>query len=587
MQHGVLAELAGIDYLRDLARQLESTPHGRRGALITRAAEFMSCSEQTLRNRLRKVGFSPDRKLRSDAGDSRVPDAEVKAVAAIMISSQRANGKMLLPVCDAIEIALANAVLSVRVSTETMLRRMRQLSCHPQQLARPEPHVTMRSLHPNHVWQLDASICVIYYLRNGRVGVMDERNFNARKPANLAKVSNLRVMRYALTCHTSGSTFARYYMAAGENQHTLFEFLMEAMHARPGGVMHGVPWMLVWDAGAANLAHGIQGLLTALAIRHYAHIPGNPRAKGQIECTHNIIERKFEGRLTFTTIDSVEQLNDHLDTWLKSFNGADVHSRTGHTRWGVWQTIRPEQLRLCPPLELCRELLFAKPATRTVKGNLTISFALKGYGPAFYSVAALPDVRVGDQVTVTANPYRMPNVFVVYLDEHGATRYLECDPIAMDVYGFPVDAPTFGESFHSHADTRVEHARKEAYALAYGERETLEAQSAKAKGRVAFNGAIDPFKDSRERAAQVPTFMERRGTELHVPSPVQIELKPLSFVQALIELHHQLGRRLEDHEQALVKQLHPEGIPEQDLPQLLQRLLDPTPVAAPRLVAVK
>ncbi len=374
------AELAGIDYLRDLARQLESTPHGRRGALVTRAAGFMSCSEQTLRNRLRKVGFSPDRKLRRDAGDSRVSDGEVKAVAAIMISSQRANGKMLLPVGDAIEIAIANAVLSVRVSTETMLRRMRQLSCHPQQLARPEPHVTMRSLHPNHVWQLDASICVIYYLRNGRVGVMDERNFNARKPANLAKVSNLRVMRYALTCHTSGSTFARYYMAAGENQHTLFEFLMEAMHARPDGVMHGVPWMLVWDAGAANLAHGIQGLLTALAIRHYVHIPGNPRAKGQIESTHNVIERKFEGRLTFTTIDSVEQLNDHLDTWLCSFNGADVHSRTGHTRWGVWQTIRPEQLRLCPPVELCRELLFAKPATRTVKGNLTISFALKGYG---------------------------------------------------------------------------------------------------------------------------------------------------------------------------------------------------------------
>ncbi|MEW5833626.1 MAG: transposase [Pseudomonadota bacterium] len=578
-------ELAQLDYLRSVATRLRSAGHGQRGAVVDEAMRWLGVSRQTLYDRLKTVGYSTGRKIRADKGDSRVSVDEVKAVAGILRASQRSTGKELLPVGDAIDIALANGMLAERVAPETMLRLMRLNHCHPRQLARPEPHVDMRSLHPNHVWQLDASVCVLYYLRNGRCGVMDERKFNVRKPRDLASVSNQRLLRYAVTDHYTGNVLCRYYNVAGEDQLTLFDFLMWSMHHTDDHLMHGVPHLLVWDAGSANMSHAISALLTGLMIRHWTHKPGNPRAKGQVEVHHNVIERKFEGRLTFTQIESVEQLNGHMTSWLRAFNGTHKHSRHGHTRDGLWQTIRQDQLRLCPPVELCQALMHSKPEPRRVNGNLTVKFTAKGFASALYSVEHVPNVRAGEYVTVAVNPYRAPSIFVIGEAEDGATRYIECDPIATDQAGFAITAPVFGESYASKIDTPVDTARKDLNQAAYGERESLDAIDARNKGRLAFDGKVDPFADVREAAAKAPSHILRRGTELDVPNPVHVELRPLGHVQALFELRARLGRTLEQHEAEAVREWYPDGIPETDLDAIAQRLLNPQP-QRPRLSVV-
>ena len=587
-------ELAEIELLRAYAQRLTHAPHRGRGAIADEGARRLGVSVQTYYTRLRKVGFASGRKLRSDKGDSRVSIDEVKQVAAMLQASRRTTGKSLLPVVDAMDVAAANGLLTEAVSPTTMLRLMRKEGCHPAQLAQPTPHTSMRSLHPNHVWQLDASICVLYYLRNGRAAVLDERTFNARKPRDLARVSPLRVMRYAATDHYSGDVIARYYEAAGEDQQTVFDFLMHAMQASPGRVMHGVPWMMVWDAGSANQSHGVVNLLDQLAVRHWAHIPGNPRAKGQIEVSHNVIERKFEGRLTFTRVDGIEQLNAHLDTWLRAFNGSNVLRRHGHQRDAVWQTIRADQLRLCPPIQTCAMLLHSRPEPRVVVGNLTITFKVRGHERATYSVAHVPSVRVGERVEVVANPYRAPAVFVVGKDEDGSTRFWECEPLALDAAGFVSTAPVFGERYAAQADTDVDQARKDANEAAYGERDTLDATAAKTKGAIAFIGRIDPFADVREKAEQTPAFMQRRGTELHLPNPMHVELKPLDHVAALLELRSRLGRNLEPAESAAVRAWFPDGVPPEELDGLVARVEQlqsagdmPAPTHAPRLVAVR
>lgn len=575
-----------MDYLRGMALRLRAAGHGQRGPLLDEAMRWLDISKPTLYDRLRLVGWSSGRKLRADKGDSRVSEAEVKAVAGILRASQRQTGKELLPVGDAIDMALANGLLAERVSPETMLRLMRRHDCHPRQLARPEPHVNMRSLHPNHVWQLDASVCVLYYLRNGRVGVMDERKFNQRKPRDLAKVSNQRVMRYAVTDHYTGDVLSRYYNVAGEDTHTLFEFLMWAMQRKEGHVMHGVPWMLVWDAGSANQSHAIGALLTALMIRHWAHTPGNPRAKGQVECVHNIIERKFEGVLTFARIDSVEQLNVEMDHWLRAFCGTFKHSRHKHTRDALWQTIRQDQLRLCPPVELCQMLMHSKPVQRIVNGNLTVKYTVKGHESAVYSVEHVPNVRVGETVTVAVNPYRAPSIFVIGEAEDGATRYIECEPIATEAAGFFANAPVFGESYASKPDTVVDTARKDLNEAAYGERDTLDATAARNKGRLAFDGQIDPFKHMREAAAAAPSHIMRRGTDMDVPDPVHVELKPLSHLQAAFEMRARLPRQLTADDNARIREWYPDGVPEAALDALAARLDAPEPVQRPRLSVV-
>lgn len=580
---------AETDLLRSIAAQLQGAGHGERAEILERATERLGCSTPTLYRKLQRVGWTSGRKLRTDRGESALTREETLAVAAIMRASRRANGKMLLPVEDALEIALANGQLRKRASPATVLRMMRAHGCHPSQMGADTAHTTMRSLHPNHVWQLDASVCVLYRIRGQGVAVMDQRKFNERKPRDLQSIINQRVLRYAVTDHASGAVYARYYEAAGEDQYTLFEFLMAAFQARAEGVMHGVPLMMVWDAGSANMAHGIRNLFTALAIDHWTHKPGQPRAKGQVEGVHNIIERKFEGRLSITRTDSVEQLNAQLDMWLADFNGIREHRRHGASRWAMWQTIRPDQLRLCPPIETCRALMIAKPQPRTVDGALTISYAVKGYTAGRYSVAHIADVRVGEQVMVAVNPYCAPNIYVLREDAEGRTRYIECEAQQQDRFGLPIDAPVWGEQYQRPAQRDVDRARGDVNALAYGERDTVDADNAKAKGRVAFDGAIDPFRDLAERAAQVPAHMQRRGTELHVPNPAQVEIKPMTLVEALFELRARLGRALTREESARVAELHPEGVPHEALDALTATILDP-PVhteSRPRLVAIK
>ena len=75
------------------------------------------------------------------------------------------------------------------LSIDAISRALRQHHMHPDQLRAPSPALELASLHPNHVWQLDASICVLYYLKirlkgSGDTGlrVMSAAEFNKTNP---------------------------------------------------------------------------------------------------------------------------------------------------------------------------------------------------------------------------------------------------------------------------------------------------------------------------------------------------------------------------------------------------------------------
>ncbi|HBN5449237.1 TPA: integrase, partial [Klebsiella oxytoca] len=105
----------------------------------------------------------------------------------------------------------------------------------------PAPAVQLASRHPNHVWQLDASICVLYYLKNPAKGVkgdtglriMDEKEFNKNKPANVAKVVNDRVWSFEGTDHTTGWIYLEYRFG-GETTENFTSVLINMMQERGG-----------------------------------------------------------------------------------------------------------------------------------------------------------------------------------------------------------------------------------------------------------------------------------------------------------------------------------------------------------------
>ena len=334
-----------IRHFDHVAAELRDAPRGKKGDIVSRTAQFLGCSKDRVYRGLKAVGWGSQRQSRQDRGNSRVSREEAAMVASIMRQSTRNSGKRLLSVEDALEIALANPVSGVKTqaSPDTYARVMREHGLHPDQVARATPFTQMRSLYPNHVHQFDVSICVLYYLDKGGLAVMDEKRFYKNKPQNVAKVSNQRVLRYLITDHYSGAFYVEYFQAAGEDQETLFEFLMRAWpkRAHPHDPFHGVPEMMVWDAGSANQSHLIRNLLDQLQVDHWAHTPGQPRSKGQVERYHELIERGFEGRLSLMKIESLEALNSAAHTWMRRFSATKAHTRSGTTRYGLWQTIKP------------------------------------------------------------------------------------------------------------------------------------------------------------------------------------------------------------------------------------------------------
>ena len=590
-------ELAEVEFLTATADRLRMAGHGARGALAAEAARRLGVSVQTLYTRLRKVGFSSGKRLRSDKGDARITEQEIRDVAA-MLGNRRAQGKRIAVVGDAIDIARANGKLSAPISTTTALRLMRLHHCHPAQIDKATPHQPLRTLYPNQLWQLDPSLCVLYYLpqRGSGLQVMDERSFNARKPVALARTLKERVLRYVVTDHYSGAIHLRYVMAPGETQEGLFEVLVEAMTQRDGFVVHGVPEQIVWDAGSANMAHGVQNLLRSLGVRQWPHMPGNPRAKGQVECANNIIERRFEARLAFMRVDDLGQLNAAADAWSRDFNSTQVHRRHSHTRWALWSSRAGGHIRLCPPRAVCETLLTSRPEPRKVNGELTISFKPRGFERADYCVAHIPNVHNGDELQVIVSPYAAPNIYVVVRDKENAERFIECAPRVRDDVGFYADAPVPGEQYARPADTVVDASRKDISQRLWGSVERDAADKARKQGRVAMDGAINPMADIEQRASDLPQHIRRPGSELHLPNKAYVEELPKSIVDLAGDLRYARGTGFTAIEHERVNTLYPDAIPADIYPALLAQLVrgelpalpGESPIAAPpRLYAVR
>lgn len=565
-----------IQHLLKVGAELETASHGERGELIAKAAKALNYSEQWIRETLKELGFIKRRKTRSDKGQSSVTRDQCVLIGNMIMQASRDNGKQLMSLKQAIVIASANGLISADVSESTVSREMRRHKVHPSQLGKPTPHKQVRSLHPNHVWQFDVSVCVLYYLKKSKgLKVMPRDEFYKNKLENVYRIKNDRVLRYLITDHNSGAFYVEYFNTPGENTETLVKFLLNAFIKRDGDPLHGVPFMLVWDAGTANQSHLVKGMLERLQVLTHTHAVGSPRAKGQVERTHNLVEREFESRLSMLQIDTIEQLNTKAQQWAQMFNSTQPHSRHGHTRYGLWQTIRQDQLRICPPRDLCFSLLQkARPASRKVAGDLTISYAVAGFGSHTYSVECIPDVCIGDQVQVTYNPYQAPNVIAIHENLDGEKIHYELEAIEFDAAGFKVDAPVYGQSYSPARDTPVDTLKKQMNREAYGVETDLEVKQVRKARKPAFDGQLDPFADVD--AVKVPSFMQRKGRALEIKHAVRALETRLSYVRAVPMICDSIGinHGSEDAKQLTreFKRRFPDGIPEESLFEFTEQM---------------
>jgi len=564
------------------ASQLLAAPHGSKGRIASALAEQLGCSVQTAYRHLSKVTAAlKPRKRRSDAGELSLTRDEAASIAAIVEETRRLTGTGALPVEEAVDALRANGRIEamlvdmatgeiVPLSTSAICRAIRHYGFHRDQLAAATPAARLSSPHPNHLWQIDASVSRQFYLADDGTRVMDKREFYRGKPGNFTKIAERRLWRYAITDHASGA-IELFYVLGAESSANLLSALIHAMSRREIGTMHGVPKLLMMDPGSAMTATSTSSFLAACGIETIINEVGNARAKGQVENANYLIETHFEALLKLRApVTSLEEINTLAQQWAQAYNATRIHSRTGYTRRDGWLRITQDQLRLAPAVEVLRQLATSAPKACTVR-DCMIRFRAQQY-----DVRGVPGLINGQRVDVVVNA----------LDPEGSVRVLmpgtqDCAPvhyiaprIGRDDWGFLDSAAQVGTEYRTAPETPADAARKELDRLAMQVHTDAEAAVARKAKRVAFGGQVDPMKHLRE--ANVTPSLPRSGRIAQVdapqvlaaqriePAPIRAELPPLNHVEAAMRLKplvEAAGSAWSPDHYARTAQRWPEGLP--------------------------
>ena len=567
---------AMIEALLDVAHRAQAAGHGKKEAVYAAACQLLGLSRATLMRNLREVTVKSDRKRRSDAGQTCLTRGDAQLLSAAMMEGYRANDKSIVALRKALQVLRANRpgfacaidqdTGEIRqISESACARALRTHNMHPEQMRQPEPVQALASAHPNDVWQLDFSISTLFYVPGqGQSGMQDmpPGEFYSNKPENFEKIKRQRLLRGAITDHTSGAIFVLY-QQGGESMQNMAELLLSAIAQRPGQQMYGVPFQLMVDPGS-GAGGAFKNLARRLQINLIINEAGNPRAKGQVENAHNLIETDFESGFKFTHVPSIEWINDKAQSWMRHYNSVKVHSRHGMPRWNKWMQITEQQLRLVDA-KLARELLTHEPATPKVDRELQVRFAGR-----VWSVKDVPGVLVGEKLSVTYNPFNKDGAYVVDRDVDGNELLIEIPEVKYDEHGFAEGAALIGREFKSLADTTAAANRKLVERVATGASTDEQAAASRKAKQLPFGGTIDPYKHHDELPAA--TMLPRKGTELQ--PAVATREAPAAILNSfeIATRLRAMGMQMDREKTGQIRAWYPDGIAEDQLQALYDRL---------------
>lgn len=543
---------------KDLARELTAAQPADRAGVIEKYRGLTGKSRETLYKIAGRNGFESDRKQREDKGvlKSGLTNDQIRYVAGLIYTTGRENKGPIMPVDEALEIAFDNGIIDrgqISVGRMTAILRERQLD--KEQMKAPTPHTEMRSLHPNYCHLADVSVCIQYYLKNGKMGIMDERDFYKNKPDSFAKIKQ-KLLRYVLDDHFSGRYLFRYYVAEGESRENLWDFLKWCWRLKADMAlnMHGVPFYLLMDANSAQKSHAMQNFFRGLNVTIPKGKPYNPRRQGAVETTHNIIEKRFETKLRICPAFDVEELNAWAMDYMTWHHASRPHSRHGMTRLESWQLIKPEQLRIMPDDDILN-ILFVEPEVACQVRNYRFS-----YRGEEFNVKHLPEMHHNARVMVTINPYRWKEeqvVSVMWRDtpyEVQAIRRLD----ALQG-GFSVGAAIIGQEYKAQPESGIQKDIKRINEMAYGEREPK-------KGDIPFEGTL-VMGHQAEKVANLAA-LPRRGTPMEISRPAEAARKP---VMELFKRLRSEGVTITAETNAALREEFGDGITAAGIEQVLQR----------------
>ncbi|MCX8505612.1 MAG: transposase family protein [Alphaproteobacteria bacterium] len=578
-------DIENAEYLRNVAKTLAAAAHGKKSSIHAEAMARLGVSKSTLFILLAEnAGYNSGRKTRADAGKSKISIDALERVASMQYASKNATGVAQLPAKTAIEIAQAQidpitgeigAGLNAHVST--IRRHLRRAKLDAKSLKTPAAHVNIRSNHPNQLWEIDASVAAMFYMDKDGLHGIDGKKFYKNKPENETKIQAQRVIRYVITDHYSAAFYVHYCIGS-ESAENLIDALINAVQKRDhSDPFSGVPLNIFTDQGSANKSALFQNLLERLSIKFTAHLPGNARATGQVEKHHHIVQSQFETRLRFAQSLNLIDLQKQCDDWRIAYMTTAIHTRHKKSRHAAWLEIKPDQLRIAPPIDTCRKLLQTKPILATVAADMSISHSPLGTGARRYDVRGIEGAYPKAKLTIVVNPYRAPAIDVL-LDAAGIAssrggaqqlKSITIEPMEYYAGGFWQNSVEFG-TYNAIAATPADERLDKMRDAAWGAKNAQQEDKIKTDKIVALGGKIDPFAD----IAAIPKreYIAKRGMELQPNIPVIAEL-PLSVAAAAVQLKRLCGDAWNPAHYQNLSQNYPNGIARDEIPAFAERIL--------------
>ena len=566
-----------MQIIMNAAHELAATPHGARGPVVARVAEGLGRSvgrtTALISAAQKRLGLAQPRKRRADAGESALSAAELEDIAGAMLHDRRA-GKWMIPVGETIDMLHEGGKIATRLSPGHVSRLLRQRGLDGRSLAAPTPHVRMRTEHVNAVWQIDASVCVLFKTPKGELLLLEEDGVHYKnKLGNLVRVMDQLLVRFVGTEHASNAIAVRFY-SGGETTENALDFLMWMMGQRLDAAgnpmpLHGVPYLLYTDQGGCFKSAPFRNFCSAMDIRQDWHKPRNSRATGQVETSQNIVERGLESRLRYLDPESITiaRLNALGELWMHKRNGTKKHSRHGMTPYAAWATIGSEHLRLAPAMEIMRELPVSLAQPRQVTGNMTVSFAVRGQGSREYDLRFAPGVSPRDKVLVCVNPLAAPAVRVGVTDrDTGEIVWHQVEPVQQGWMGYQAGAPVLGSNYQAMpatpADERRARIAAQAFATPQGPATPAQVQAAQKAKAAPYVGQFDPFADIKAGAASLPAYLQRPGVQ-HSALASVVEPARLSVAEACKRMRLALGEAYDANTYAWLQERYGSaGVPE-------------------------
>ena len=503
-------------WIPEMVSKLENAVNGEKARVISEYARLTGKSAAQLYRIAGKNGYDAGRKRRSDHGECCITEQQIHYVAGLIQKASRLNKKTIMSCQDALELAERNGIIEpgpVSAARLSGILRERELSAAA--MKTPTPHVNMRSLHPNHVHQVDVSVCIQYYLSSKALKILPESEFYKNKFENFAKIKQ-KILRYVMVDHFSHAIYVKYYVAKGETQDNLYDFLCSAWGEKdPRFPFHGVCFILMLDRGAANKSQGIKNFIKNLDVELSLPADKNARRQGSVEKAQDIIEKSFESRLRFSPVDEIDRMNELAMAWCIGFNANRIHPRHKMTRSACWMTITDEQLRKLPSLEILQAIFSEHAKTCHVYGDYTIKFR----GEVYRIKHVEGVVPNKSKVDVVYRPFSWPEVTVVFDGVEYVAR-----PLETVEGGFYADAPVIEAEYKAHPESPTQKGLKKIENLAYGEE--------RKKNDIPFDG----IEVLGYQADDVPEYMPKKGTVMDMgASEYDVrELPLIEFIQRLV-----------------------------------------------------